>query len=320
MATVVFERRSAESRVSLPEMTARVVRQRGVKQRGQTTAGLGTSRTSIFADVSGLSERGVQRSIASNEAARGNYFVHLPNQTLVRYRPEDNDAFVKNTSLGAASTILTAASREEDYADSARTIGLLEKAPVQATITIQSFVQGRPSWAMTNRFVLASVSEASQEKYQLFQTFDQDLIYFFDRNPHIYTYGGVLFNGQDISDDTRFNWRGRFQELYETKLRGTKCVENNARAILTYEDVVREGYLLNFQMTEDASNPMNIPFSFLFFITRETNNLKDNVLNPITATWTLSQLGMLRATKLRQEVLEKDSAAAKRREKLSDLP
>ena len=319
MATVTLERRAPEGRTSLPEMTAKVVKQRGIEQRGQTIAGVGTSRKSAFADIRGLSDKGAQRSIASNEVAHGNYFVNLPNQTLVRYRPEDNDAFVKNTSLGAASTIVPAASKEEDYADSARTIGLLEKAPVQATITIQSFVQRQQPWATTNRFVLASASEASQEKYQLFQTFDQDLIYFFDRNPHIYTYGGVLFNGQDISDDTRFNWRGRFQELYETKLRGTKCVENNARAILTYEDVVREGYLLNFQMTEDASNPMNIPFSFLFFITRETNNLKDNVLNPITATWTLSQLGMLRATRLRKAVLEKDKVAIVRGEKLSNL-
>lgn len=165
-----------------------------------------------------------------------------------------------------------------------------------ASITVQVYdanietTQGM--LAETNEFILTNVSEGSQEKFQLFETFDQDFIYFFDRRPHIYTYNGVLING----DDTAFNfdpsaaafdnagnptsitenseidmqWKNRFQRLYETKLRGTKCVENGARVVLTYEDTVREGYLLNMSLSESAGNTLTVPFSFTMFVTSES--------------------------------------------------
>ena len=174
-----------------------------------------------------------------------------------------------------AQDVLTVESleAEESYSsldDLDRSIGLQPKEPKQATITLKSLVQNKAPLVVTNRFILTSVSEPSQEKYQLFQTFDQDIIYFFDRNPHLYTYGGNLINAAD-TDSAAFSWRNKFQVLYETKLRGTKCVENNVHVVLEYEDVVREGYMLNCQMTEDARDPFNIPFNFLFFVTTQRN-------------------------------------------------
>ena len=224
----------------------------------------------------------IERALASRDAATGRFAVPLPDQALVDYRPDDNDAFIKNSLLGAETFLRTGAGNEEQFDDLNRTIGIFPKENVQATITIQVGSTGsQPPLAVTNQFILASCNEASQEKYQIFQTFDEDLIYFFDRNPHIYTYGGVLFNADNVSESANFQWRNRFQRLYETTLRGTRCVERGARAILTYEDVTRQGYLLNFQMSEDASNPLNIPFSFLFYVTREDNNVEDSTLFPI---------------------------------------
>lgn len=210
----------------------------------------------------------------------------------VQYRGNDNDAQIRNALLNAASF----ESREKFFkstwfGDQDRTIGIFTKDPKQASLTIQAFVEGQAPLVVTNEFVLSSVSEASQEKYQIFSTFDDDFIYFFDRNPHIYTYGGSLVNGAELGtppsvgfDGTlegTFEWKNRFQSLYENALRGTKCVENNARAILVYENVVREGFLLNFSLSEDARNPASIPFSFTFFVTKETNNHRSRKENPV---------------------------------------
>jgi len=210
----------------------------------------------------------------------------VPDASTVLYLREhatESEAFVRNAWLNAESfTAFQTGIKGTIFDDEDRSIGLFPQEPTQATITIQAFVQGQQPLVVTNEFLLTSVSEASQEKYQVFQTFDDDLIYFFGRNPHVYTYGGSLVNAGDLGQESPpgsgtgrepvFQWKNRFQSLYENILRGTKCVDNGARAILTYENVLREGFLLNFSMSEDARNPLHIPFSFTFYVTREKNN------------------------------------------------
>lgn len=222
-------------------------------------------------------DNAVEEQLANREGAIRD--PKFQNFTEVEFRPSDNDAFIRNTFLNVSSFESEAEYyRDELFQD--RNIGLFHKEPSQATITIQ--IGDQAPLVVTNEFLLTSISEASQEKYQIFQTFDDDFIYFFDRNPHIYNYGGMLVNGAEHGTapaagtsgtlDGVFEWKNRFQSLYENALRGTKCVENNARAILVYENVVREGFLLNFGMTEDARNPISVPFNFTFFVTKEVNN------------------------------------------------
>jgi hypothetical protein len=221
----------------------------------------------------------MQNVLSSTEAATKD--ARIEDLEIVQFRPNDNDAFIRNARLNARSfAAFQEGWRGTLFDDQDRSIGLFPQEPTQATITIQAYVrnlvQNHEPLVTTNEFLLTSVSEASQEKYQIFQTFDDDLIYFFDRNPHIYTYGGVLVNagdtGPEANPEAVFQWKSRFQALYEKILRGSKCVENDARAILTYENVVREGFLLNFSMTEDARNPLHVPFQFTFFVTKESNN------------------------------------------------
>ena len=209
--------------------------------------------------------------------------------------PGTNDARLANVSMiredqarlgGLSSSIV----------DLDRSVGMFDKRSEHATITIQAYGGTSQTSALgglsgtgrviheTNKFILTSCTEGSQEKFQLFETFDIDLVYFFDRRPHVYNYSGILVNGDDTEfsfdpgsrdiNATTFQWKNQFQRLYEEKLRGTKCVESGARVILVYEDVVREGYLLNFNISENAQNPLTIPFTFSMFITKESNNYK----------------------------------------------
>jgi len=237
-------------------------------------------------------EADFNKQVQQQLSDRGGAFAdpRLENVLDTQFRPTDNDAFIRNALLNARSVKAGQSFyKSELFDDQDRNIGLFSKEPQQATITIQAFVAGQSPLVTTNEFVLSTVQEASQEKYQVFSTFDDDFIYFFDRHPHIYTYGGLLVNAAELGSvpvpplaDTRegvFEWKNRFQALYEKALRGTKCVESNARAILVYENVVREGFLLNFQLSEDARNPLSIPFSFTFYVTKESNNhraLKDD--------------------------------------------
>ena len=263
---------STERRTLSPEAQQELLIQRGAEQ---------DQLLRLYEEEADFDKQ-VQTQLANRDGAFAD--PRLENVLDTQFRPTDSDAFIRNALLNARSF-----ESEKDFFkselfnDQDRNIGLFPKEPQQATITIQAFVAGQNPLVTTNEFVLSTVQEASQEKYQIFSTFDDDFIYFFDRNPHIYTYGGLLVNAAEIGPENPtppllssregvFEWKNRFQALYEKALRGSKCVESNARAILVYENVIREGFLLNFNLTEDARNPLSIPFSFTFYVTKESNN------------------------------------------------
>ena len=114
-------------------------------------------------------------------------------------------------------------------------------------------------------FLLQSVQEATQEKYQLVETFGETVGFFFGSRPKVYAYSGVLLNTFD------YPWRDNWKEFYDSELRGSKCVESGKRAYLTYDFVIREGYILSMGMSDNSSVPNSLDFNFTMFITREAN-------------------------------------------------
>jgi hypothetical protein len=114
-------------------------------------------------------------------------------------------------------------------------------------------------------FLLQSSQEVTQERYQLIETFGDTVGFFFGQRPKIYNYSGVLMNTED------WPWRDRWKTNYETEVRGTRCVEKSSRAYLTYDYVLREGYLLGMQVNQMSAHPGNVDFSFTMFVTREIN-------------------------------------------------
>lgn len=114
-------------------------------------------------------------------------------------------------------------------------------------------------------FILQGASEASEEKYQLVETFGEPIVFLFGSRPAIYQYSGVLINTQDYS------WRDGWKDKYAQELRGTQLAKNKRRAYLTYDYVLREGYLLGMNIGQIAANPNHVDFSFTMYITREVN-------------------------------------------------
>jgi hypothetical protein len=115
-----------------------------------------------------------------------------------------------------------------------------------------------------SNFILQNVDDVRQEKSQLMETFGDTYVFFFGERPRILQVSGLLFNTLD------FNWRSEFWKNYETVLRGTRLVEQNARLYLQWDDIIVEGYILGAQAQDVADLPYHIPFNFTLFVTNHT--------------------------------------------------
>lgn len=110
-------------------------------------------------------------------------------------------------------------------------------------------------------FILQSVQEERAEKNQIVETFGDTFVYFFGERARILRFSGLLINTYD------FNWRSQFWRNYDLYMRGTKLVEANARAYLSYDTRVLEGYPLSAAATDDANAPYSIPFTMTMLLT-----------------------------------------------------
>lgn len=137
----------------------------------------------------------------------------------------------------------------------------------------------------TDQFVLQSAAEADNERVQIVETFGEPVVFFFGRRPRVFSYSGFLFNSGRTSTllstatTVEFQrgqgeqsklWRDNFKMAYDLFLRGTKAVEYKARCYLTYDRVVREGFLISMSISQDI-RPNMVQLSFQMFVMRELN-------------------------------------------------
>lgn len=120
------------------------------------------------------------------------------------------------------------------------------------------------------KFILESVQEARQERSQIIETFGDFYVFFFGERPPIFTYSGTLINAQNV------NWVQEFNYYYDNFLRGTKCVEKNARILLTYGNVQVEGFMLGFNEAMTAMDEQGVKITFSLVITKRIDTLNGN--------------------------------------------
>lgn len=123
-------------------------------------------------------------------------------------------------------------------------------------------------------FFITSISDSSQDRYQLQETMgDNFVLYGFNSAPEILTCSGILKNTQE--DD----WRVQFLEFFK-KIGGISSLakffnynkQNVANFVsFKYDSVFKRGALLNVSHSIQASNEMDIPFSFSFIVTKTIN-------------------------------------------------
>lgn len=193
---------------------------------------------------------------------------------------------------GASATDTITSNRENVQRAQKQLLELQSRAGINSNL--QSFAAGLGQSLRYSNFLLQSSQEARQEKYQIMETFGIPYIFFFGERPRIYNFEGILLNSLD------FQWRTEFWANYEHNIRGTRLVERDARMVLSWDDIMVEGYVLQATAAENSSQPHLVNFSFQMFITNY-QSLADigNTRFPVpfavsidTSIWKNDQLGI----------------------------
>lgn len=125
-----------------------------------------------------------------------------------------------------------------------------------------------------SNFLIQNVTEERMEKQQVVETFGEAYIFFFGERPRVLNVQGVLINSFD------FNWEAEWWHNYENFLRGTKCVEQDARVYLQYDETLVSGYILSTNSGKSAQEKNHVPFMFQMFVTDYTNVSKIGSSDP----------------------------------------
>lgn len=116
-----------------------------------------------------------------------------------------------------------------------------------------------------SNFLLQQVQEDRQEKQQILETFGEAYIFLFGQRARVINFQGILANTAD------FNWEAEWWHNYDEYLRGTKCVENDARVYISYDNTLVGGYIISTSSSKDTMNKNHVSFQFQLFVTFYSN-------------------------------------------------
>lgn len=111
------------------------------------------------------------------------------------------------------------------------------------------------------KFILEGVQESHTERSQIVETFGDFYVFMFGERPPVYNFSGQLINTKNA------NWVIDFMFMYNEYLRGTRCVERNAKLLLTYGGRQISGLMLNMATTTNAATEggVGVQFSVVVF-------------------------------------------------------
>jgi hypothetical protein len=112
-----------------------------------------------------------------------------------------------------------------------------------------------------SNFLLQNVIEDRQEKAQILETFGEPYIFLFGERARVIAFQGILLNSWD------FNWEAEWWANYDNFLRGTKCVENDARVYLAFDNTIVGGYIVSSNVQKVAQERHWLQFQFQLFVT-----------------------------------------------------
>ena len=112
-----------------------------------------------------------------------------------------------------------------------------------------------------SKFIINGVQEAHIERSQIVETFGDFYVFFYGERPPVYNFTGTLINTRNA------NWVTDWNFMYDNFLRGTKCVEQKARAIVTYGGRQIDGLMLDTSNTTVAATEGGVSFQFRMVVT-----------------------------------------------------
>jgi len=120
---------------------------------------------------------------------------------------------------------------------------------------------GKESGAGYLDFVLMSVSQVLDEKYQISEVLEDNYVaFFFGQRAPMWTFSGALMN--TYQDDWTMNmWR-----LYSEIGRGTRLAQRGLLMSIRYDSMIVTGGMTRFQWDLSSSNELFTSFSFQFLM------------------------------------------------------
>lgn len=106
------------------------------------------------------------------------------------------------------------------------------------------------------KYILEGVDESYEERSQIIETFGDHYVFMFGQRPSVFSFRGTLINS------VNHNWLQDFMFYYQNFMRGTKAVERNARAVITYGGRQIEGLILRTSNQTNAISEEGVPFNF----------------------------------------------------------
>lgn len=124
---------------------------------------------------------------------------------------------------------------------------------------------GKRATDIYSNFFIQQVQEERVEKQQVIETFGEPYIFLFGERARVITFTGVLANTFD------FNWEAEWWHNYENYIRGTRCVENDARVFISFDTTLVGGYIISAAATKVAEQRNFVQFQFQLFVTSYAN-------------------------------------------------
>jgi len=139
-------------------------------------------------------------------------------------------------------------------------------ASVDVKTEIQQLLSDKATEGFT-KFFLTGVNVSHSEKTQILTTFgDNEVVYYFGKQPTIFNFSGILF------DSIESDWFTKFLTLYQRVLRGTELARNFALVELTLPNMKLIGTISGLTHQQESSRDTDISFT-MQFIAKEVEPL-----------------------------------------------
>lgn len=207
----------------------------------------GTVALQVIPDrFSGIA-KSLAASTSSSYSTKGTPFIRRPTRGIVLKGDTFATIRVAIASSGGSQLLVDAGSKRKDVKSD-----LLE-------------INGKRATDIYSNFLLQQVQEDRMEKQQILETFGEPFIFLFGERARVINFAGILANTFD------FNWEAEWWYNYENYLRGTRCVENDARVFITFDNTIVGGYIISTNSTKTSQERNFVNFQFQMFVTSYSN-------------------------------------------------
>ena len=124
---------------------------------------------------------------------------------------------------------------------------------------------GKRATDIYSNFLIQQIQEERVEKQQIIETFGEPYIFLFGERARVINITGVLANTFD------FNWEAEWWYNYDNFIRGTRCIENDARIFLSFDNTLVGGYIIAASTSKTSDQRNYVNFQFQLFVTSYVN-------------------------------------------------